>query len=449
MARGFSQVEGIDYTETFAPVIRYQSLRTLLAIANEEQMKVHQMDVKTAFLYGDLDTDIYMSPPEGCGIQPGMVCKLKRSLYGLKQSPRCWYQKLIDFLSSIGYISCFSDSAIYTKGEGDSRVIIGVYVDDLIILSKSLENIHSLKKSFTEKFKMQDFGEAAVILGIRITRDFEEGTLGLDQKKYAEKVLARFGMENSHGTEIPLSISTQFSKDQCPITSKEKEEMAKVPYRQAIGSLMYLMVSTRPDLAYPLQILSRYGNNPGMLHWKALKKVLQYLQQTKDHGLLYKRGKGVDLTAYCDADFSSCQDTSRSNGAYVFLLGGASISWSSKRQSVVAQSTCEAEYMAMNQTAREAIWATQLMEELGYTVKPVTIFSDSQSAIHLSKNTIIGPKSKHIRRQFHYVRESLEQEEIKVKYIPTESQIADALTKALPNEKLKNCREEMGVHKIC
>ena len=269
------------------------------------------------------------------------------------------------------------------------------------------------------RFKMQDFGEASTILGIRIQRDIKHGLLTLDQSKYAKAILQRFCMEACKGVSIPLSPTTHCSKEQSPTSDEDKEFMKTIPYRQVVGSLMYLMVSTRPDLADHVQILSRYGSYPGVTHWKGVKKVLQYVQHTLDYGLVFRRGVGTSLEAYCDADFSSCLDTSRSNGGYVFLLGGAAISWSSKRQSVVAQSTCEAEYMTMNQAAREAIWASQLLDELGYPQCPVTIYSDSESAISLSKNAVIGPKSKHIKRQEHFIRDCLKEDDIVVKYVNT------------------------------
>ena len=447
VARGFSQVEGVDFDETYAPVVRYQSLRMMIAIANEEQMHLHQMDVKTAFLYGDLEEEIYMHQPEEQAAkgEEGLVCRLRKSLYGLKQSPRCWNTKIDAFLASIGFSPNFSDAATYTKGSGDQQVLLGLYVDDMTIMSKSLEAVEAVKKLLSAEFKMEDFGEASVVLKIRIRRDKERGILTLDQSKYAASVLQRFGMQDCKGVSIPLSHGTYFSVGQSPDGDEEKEQMSAIPYRQAVGSLMYLMVSTRPDIAAAVQVLSRFGSNPGPAHWSGVKRVLQYVQRTINFGLVFKRGQGVTLSGFCDADFSSCLDTSRSTGGYVFSLGGAAVSWSSKRQPVVAQSTCEAEYMAMNQAARDAVWGSHFLQELGWTQGPVVILSDSQSALSLTKNPVIGPKSKHIRRQFHYVRDCLDDGDVCLRFIGTDQQVADALTKSLPRDKLEFCRAGMGV----
>ena len=326
-------------------------------------------------------------------------------------------------------------------------MLLGIYVDDLIILSKSLAEINKVKQSMSERFKMQDFGEASVILGIKIQRDLTAGTLILSQAKYARSLLDRFEMKGTRGTSIPLSASVTFGKDQCPQSEEDTHVMLDAPYRQAIGSLMYLMVSTRPDLAYAIQVLSRFGSNPGIIHWKGLKKVLQYVAGTVDFGIVYRRGEST-LTGYCDADFSSCVDTSRSNGGYVFLYGGGAVSWSSKRQQVVALSTCEAEYMAMNLATREGVWGIQLMEELGFGQRPITLLSDSESAINLCKNSIIGPKSKHIRRQFHYIRECIANGDINLKFVRSELQLADGLTKALSVEKFVIFREGLGLRNL-
>jgi len=450
VAKGFSQKEGIDYTETYAPVIKYKSLRTLLAVANERNMEIHQMDVTTAFLNGDLEEEIYMEPPEGQeGNKPGMVWKLERSLYGLKQSPRCWNTTIHNFLVNQGFTRNITDYATYSKGLGRDQVILALYVDDLLILSEDLNQVLKIKSALASRFEMVDFGEVKTVLGMRITRDRSKGVLCIDQRKYAQGVLDKFSMGSCKPVNLPMAVDTQLVKAQGSFTELERESMASVPYRSAVGSLMYLMVSTRPDLAAAIGVVSRFLEHPGRPHWEAVKRILRYVQHTLDYGLVYKRQGSLESVGFTDADFAGCLDSRKSTTGWVFMLGGAAISWSSKRQSSVALSTCEAEYMAAAQAAMEAAWHKNIMEELGMSQEaPIWIGCDAQAALQLLKNPVYHDRTKHIAVKVHFVRQLMEAGVVDFQYISTEKQVADALTKAVPKAKLEFCRGKMGVKSV-
>ena len=373
-----------------------------------------------------------MVPPEGLQHQgsEGKVWKLERSLYGLKQAPRCWNKKIHEYLVSQGFVRTISDYATYSRGKGFKQVILALYVDDLLILSEDINEVLKVKAALAQTFEMVDFGEVSVVLGMRITRDRERGVLCIDQEKYAEEVLRRFGMENCKPISIPLPTDQKLVKAQGAFTEEERRSMEATPYRQVVGSLMYLMVSTRPDLAAALGVLARFMQDPGRIHWEAAKRVLRYVQQTKRLGLQFKRQKSTEIVGFCDSDWGGDLDTRRSTTGYVFLLGGGAFSWCSKRQGGSALSSCEAEYTAAAQAAMEVAWQRSFLEELGLGKRePIVIGCDSQSALNLIDNPVYHERSKHIGIKFHYVREQVLKGEVEFVYVPTKFLVADDLTK--------------------
>jgi hypothetical protein len=447
---GNMQVEGVDYKETFAPVMKYQSLRTLMAIANEENMHVHQMDVKTAFLNGDLDEDVYMEQPEGLEREdnPNKVWKLRKALYGLKQAPRAWNKRLNEFLERQGFCRSLYDTAVYVRGEGKGKVILAVYVDDLLVLSKDLIAVEKVKGLLHSEFEMVDFGEAESILGVQITRNRESGWLELDQRRYVQVVLDRFSMTNCRGVVTPLESNVKYSKNQEATTEDEVKKMESVPYKEAIGSLMYLMVCTRPDLAASIQVFAKYMQNPGEEHWQGVKRVFRYLKTTQDKCLRYEIQGGVKLIGYCDSDYAGDLDTMRSTSGYVFLLGGGAVSWSSKRQGMVTLSSTEAEYVAATHASKEALWLKRFLVELGWTQDAVRVYCDNQSALRLMRNPQYHARTKHISVQFHFLRELIEGGELDFGFVGTNLQCADFLTKGVSREKLEGFCDDVGL-KTC
>ena len=448
VAKGYSQVQGVDYTDTFAPVLKYQSLRMLMAIANEEDSHIHQMDVTTAFLYGELKEEIYMQLPEGFSHpgQEGKVWRLHKSLYGLKQSPRCWNARIHHFLLEQGFTVMKTDSALYIKGADKVKQIISLYVDDLLIFSKDISAIRTIKASISAMFKVTDFGEVDTILGIKVTRNWEDGTLQMGQELYAQRILDRFKMGQCEGRSTPLVPGSKLSKTMVPVTETEKQAMANTPYREAVGSLMYLMLCTRPDIAAAVQYVSRFSSNPAPQHWEAVKHILRYVQRTKSLKLTFRKQGVIQLTGYSDSDWESCEDTRRSTSGYVFLLGGAAVSWCSRKQKSVSLSSCEAEYVAACEATREAVWETTMLEELGYgNLDSPIIYMDSQSAMQLIHNPVFHDKTKHIQGKMHYVREIAQEGSVTFAKVHTSLNLADILTKGVPSAKTATCRDGMGL----
>jgi len=445
VAKGFAQQEGVDFNETFAPVAKFTSIRLILAIAVGEKLFIHQMDVKTAFLYGFLKELVFMTQPEGYiqKSQEHLFCKLHRSLYGLKQAPRAWYSRIDIYLCQLGFKRSVADHGIYVKVYGDVKIILALYVDDLLILCNKLEVIFQVKADLSKEFEMTDLGEAKFILGIYLEQNIPEGYIRLNQSGYIAKILERFKMEDSNPVSTPLDVSVKLCKNQDPPLA----EMKDIPYQSAVGSLMYAMIATRPDIAAAVGVVCRFMSNPTRQHWTAVKRILRYLKGTKHFSLQYQAtGDKVKLTGYSDSNWAGDLDTRRSTTGYTFLVNSGSISWSSKIQTTVALSTTEAEYMALSETTKEVIWLRQLLSDLGYQQQsPTTLYVDNQSTISLAKNPVMHARTKHIDICHHFIREHLDNQDINLEYINTADMIADILTKPLTGEKHKKNTLQLGL----
>ncbi|MCE8502524.1 DDE-type integrase/transposase/recombinase, partial [Latilactobacillus sakei] len=333
VAKGYSQKEGFDYEETFSPVVMIKSVRILLAIAAYYDYEIWQMDVKTAFLNGFLEEEIYMSQPEGFieNNQEHLVCKLKRSIYGLKQASRSWNIRFDQTIKEFDFEQNQDEQCVYKKVQGEKIVFLVLYVDDILIIGNDFEMMTSVKQWLSQRFSMKDLGEASYILGIKLYRDRAKRMLGLSQSAYVDKILHRFGMQDSKRGLLPLSHGVSLSKDQSPKTSQESERMKNIPYASAVGSLMYAMICTRPDIAKAVSVVSRFQSNPGEEHWTAVKRIFKYLRRTKHYCLVYG-GNNLDLIGYSDSDFQSDPDDSKSTTGYVFTLNSGAICWRSGKQ---------------------------------------------------------------------------------------------------------------------
>ncbi len=447
VAQGYSQEEGVDFDEVFAPVAKYKSIRTVLAIANQLNLDVHQMDVKSAFLNGELSEDIYMKQPEGFVNKkcPAKVCKLKKSLYGLKQSARCWNLKIDEYLKASKYIQSEADPCIYYKTEvvdGKTQImIIAVYVDDTILLSNDSELLLLEKKRLSERFDMDDRGEIHYVLGMEVKRDRKSKTMTISQKAYLENVLERFDMQNSRPVSTPLETGKKFAK-----ISEDEEPIDVKKYQAAIGSLNYAAIATRPDLSVAVGMLSQHMRNPSAEHWIGVKRVLRYIRGTIDFGLKFTYSDNFALRGFADADWAGCTDSRKSTSGEFFQIGNSAVSWRSKKQSVVALSSCEAEYVSLCSATQEVVWLRRLLKSIGFTQnQPTTICEDNQGAICLSKNSKDHGRTKHVDVKYHYTRETIDKNVIKVEYCPTGKMVADTLTKGLPKPAFEKFRSEMGV----
>jgi hypothetical protein len=438
VAKGFSQRAGVDYTETFAPVAKFSAIRALLSMAAYYDFELHQMDVKTAFLNGDLDHDIYMIQPEGF-VTPGLehlVCKLRKSLYGLKQAGRAWYQKIHQVLIDLGFHSLHADTCVYVLHQSSTIMLLALYVDDLLLLSNSMDRLNTLKHDLSSRFSMTDLGEAQYILGIQIQRDRTARTLSISQREYISKLLEHTGMSDCRPAPTPLETGTTLTKADCPHPPTLDADFAR-RYQSAVGAIMYAMLGTRPDIAFAVTALSQFCSNPGQSHWTAVNRVLHYLRGTMDYELTYGSDQQpLSLYGYCDSDWASDKDDRRSVTGYAFMLGGGAVSWQAKKQQTVALSSVEAEYMAAAQATKETMWWRTFMTELGmHLTSATTLCSDSQGSIALSRNPEHHARSKHIDIRHHFVREQVAAGTVTLQYVPTENMAADILTKALSRDK--------------
>lgn len=443
---GHRQKAGVDYNldEIFAPTLTHTALRAVISHAGAHGWHIHSCDVKGAFLYGNLKELVYMEVPptlpntDKDGNE--VVLRLRRSLYGLHQAPKVWETLLSQTMDKLGFTRFKSDPCVYGKDiRTEHAIVIGVFVDDVVVASPLLSVIDQFKVDLQRHFEITDNGEISGVLGINVDYDRAKRRIRLAQTGYAASVLERFGMEDCKPVSTPLMPSTTLSK-----TDEEGKAVPgdKAWYASVVGSLMYLAVATRPDLAFAVGCLARFMSDPSEHHIVAAKRVLRYLRGTKDLSLTYAAsGTNSDqLLGYCDADYAQDPDTRRSTTGLCFLMNGGAISWSSKRQSTVSTSTAEAEYTALFSGAQEACFLSQLLAELGLPAKAVTIHCDNQPAIHIAGNPVTSSHSKHFNVRLHYTREQVQAGTIEVKYIDTGNMTADMMTKSLDRIKFEKHR---------
>jgi hypothetical protein len=404
------------------------------------------MDVKTAFLYGKIDTEVYVEPPLNLRTKyPGMVCKLNKALYGLKQAPKIWFDKLRNELNALGFENINEDYSIFVqKGTG---VIIGVYVDDLLVMGKDKRAVDKAKQELQRRFQMTDLGPASFYLGIKLTRRRTRwgNRLCLSQKAYITKILKDFNLWELNPVNTPMDHKTLLPAT----TDYQASAELRAWYQSAVGSLMYLMLCTRPDIAYTVSQLSRFSANPTENHKNAVKHVFRYLKGSIDQGLVFdSANKDQDLLGYTDANWARDHDR-RSTGGYVFMLFGTIITWSSKRQATVALSSCEAEYIAETEAAKEAIWLRRLLVSLGHTgPATVRILGDNRGALALAKNPEYYSRTKHIDIRYHFVRQKVEEGLVELGWTDTVSNIADGMTKPLGASAFARFRRAIGMDVI-
>lgn len=441
VAKGYRQQEGVDYNEVFAPVSKYATFRSLCSIVAANDLELHQIDIKTAFLQGVLEEDIYITQPPGYEADdPKLACRLKKALYGLKQAPRAWHQRLDDELQQYGFRVSDADPGLYIYDAADTApVYLLVYVDDILLACGDLAIIVSIKDHLLSTFDGRYLGPATSFLGIAITRDRALRTIKLSHQRMVTDLVHNFGMEHGNARVLPLSPATELSA-----TVGDPLDTSIYPYRALVGSLMHLSVTVRPDISYAVGALSRYLASPTLVHWQAAKGVLRYLSGTADYGIIYAPSSS-GLVGFCDADYAGDIDTRRSTSGYVFVLNGGAISWQSKRQQTVAASTTEAEYMAAAAAVKEGLWLRKLLLDFGFDISPVSIMADNQSAIKLLRNPVTSPRSKHIDVIHHFARERVLRKEVSFQYISTDKMLADVLTKPLNGVKHQFCCKGMGV----
>jgi Reverse transcriptase (RNA-dependent DNA polymerase)/Integrase core domain/GAG-pre-integrase domain len=452
VAQGFSQVPGVDYFDTFAPVARLASIRTVLAFAASEDYETGQIDIKSAYLNGELTEDEVIFMRQAPGYEErgpdgsAKVLRLRKSLYGLKQAGRRWYQKLVFIMTKLGFSRCEGDQAVfYRRCEATNvLIVVLVHVDDCSIVGKTKALVARFKVEIAKFVDITDMGELHWILGIEVRRIREERRILLSQKSYIDSILRRYGFDDLKPVSTPMDPNTRLTSAQSPSTTEEFAAMRNVPYHEAVGSLMYATLGTRPDICFAVQTVSRFNSKPGLAHWEAVKRIFRYLKGTKDLWLGYG-GAVKELVGYADADGSMSEDRKAVSG-YAFLINGGAVSWSAKRQEIISLSTTESEYVAATYAAKEALWLRQLISQLfGINLDATTLFSDNQSAIALTKEHQYHARTKHIDVRFHFIRWIIEDGKLRLIYCPTNEMVADILTKALVSAKVKHFASELGL----
>lgn len=445
VAQGFSQKYGIDYDQVFAPVVRQTTFRILLSIASVEGLCVKHLDAKTAFLNGKLKELIYMRQPPGYedGDKPNLVCQLKKSLYGLKQAARSWNEEINDILIGIGFHQSNADACLYSKHESDGWVYLLIYVDDMIIAAKSNVSIDRIRMAMQKKVDIQDLGNIKHYLGMGITKD-SGGIYHLCQATYINQVMREFGLQDAKVSSVPISVG--YGKDLSDADSGLLLSNSK--YQQLLGCLLYISVNTRPDIAAAVAILAQRTCRPRQEDWNELKRVLRYLKGTVKMKLaLAGNNKTSMLFGYADANWAEDKSDRKSNSGFVFIYNGGIISWMCRKQTCVALSSTEAEFVALSEACQEAIWIRKVLLDLNQAVKsPTLIYEDNQSCLKLISGEKLSNRTKHIDTKKHFVRSHVDNGNIECKYCQTEEMVADLLTKPLSGPRVEKLRKMCGLN---
>jgi hypothetical protein len=436
--RGFTQRPGVDYDETFSPVVKPATVRTVLTLALSRDCPVHQLDVKNAFLHGTLTETVYCTQPVGFvdPAHPDMVCKLNKSLYGLKQAPRAWYSRFATFLCSQGFVEAKSDTSLFLLRRGPDTAYLLLYVDDIVLTASSPGLLRRIISCLQQEFAMKDLGALHHFLGVTVER--RPQGLFLHQRQYPVDLLERAGMAECKPCATRLDTQGKVSAAVPPVADP-------TGYRSTVGALQYL-IFTRPDIAYAVQQVCLHMHDPREPHLTAMKRILRYLRGTLDFGLLLHWSSTTELRVYTDADWAGCPDTRRSTSGYVVFLGDSLVSWSSKRQPVVSRSSAEAEYRAVANGVAEAAWLRQLLQELHSPLATSTlVFCDNVSAVYLCTNPVQHQRTKHVEIDLHIVRERIACGAVRVLHVPTTSQFADVFTKGLPTMVFTEFRSSLNI----
>ncbi|CAK1579065.1 unnamed protein product [Parnassius mnemosyne] len=394
-ARGFTQIKDVDYQEIFSPTTRYDSIRIILSIAAKYKLEIQQFDVKTAFLNGYLEENIFIEVPEGVILDKSYVLKLNKSLYGLKQASRCWNKRFTEFLMKYGFVQSQAGNCIFIGVFNKIKVILIIYVDDALVISSSKQLIQEIIEFLKQAFKIKVM-PLRYFVGMEIERI--NNCIHIHQRDYIEQIIERFCMTNATPTSTPADVNVIMTKN-------EDENIINFPYRELIGSLLFLCSVSRPDISFAVNVLSKLS--------------------------------------YSDSDYASDVDTRKSTTGYIFMMNGGPITWSSQKQKTIALSTTEAEFVAACEAAKEMIWLRQLMLDLGENCKCVTMFIDNQSAIKLINNPVYHKRTKHIDVKYYFIREKVELGMIKINYVPSKNQFADILTKALSTQTFTYIRDQI------
>ena len=448
VAKGYSQVQGSDYSDTFSPTAKMSTVRMIMQISAENKLMVHHLDVKTAYLNAPIDCEVYIAQPEGYTEKregENLVWKLNKSLYGLKQSGRNWNFVLSEFFQKHNFKKSNIDPCLFHKQDENNKMYIVIWVDDIVVSASTEGELNATKSLLKKEFRMKDLGPISYFLGIQFHQDPITYIIEMNQSHYLKGVLQRFNMADCKPKTTPCEVNLQVYDDNQDSSSDKTQDTRR--YREIVGSLVYAMTCSRPDLAWIVTKLSQHLNNPTEADWITIKHVLRYIKGSLNHKLVFKKSKdGLEAIGYSDSDLASSKEDRKSTTGFCFTLNseGPMISWKSKKQQTVALSSCEAEYMALTAATQEAIFLSNLAEEFGIvTDSPTRIFGDNQGSIALVKNPVNHEKTKHIDIKHHFVREKFSEGIIDIMYIPTSDNIADLMTKPATKVKLTKFHQQL------
>ncbi|CAO2841169.1 unnamed protein product [Amaranthus hypochondriacus] len=435
VAKGYTQTYGIDYSETFSPVAKIDTIRVLFSIAANKDWPLYQFDVKNAFLHGEIKEEVYMEAPPGFtkGFREGEGCRLRKALYGLKQSPRAWFGRFTIAMRKFGYHQSNSDHTLFLKRKGSSITCLIIYVDDMIITGNDEQEIQALKRKLFAEFEMKDLGLLKYFLGRSKKGIF------ICQRKYVLDLLAEVGMLDCKPAETPIVVNHGLRIVEGEAAANREQ------YQKLVGKLIYLS-HTRPDIAYAVGIVSRFMHRPQVQHMEAVLRILRYLKGTPGKGIVFWRNGHLRLQAYTDADWAGDRDDRKSTSGYFTLVGGNLVTWKSKKQKVVALSSAEAEFRGIAKGVTEVLWLRKLLTELGFKPeRSCELNCDNQAAISISENPVQHDRTKHVEVDRHFIKEKLENDIIHIPFVRSKQQIADILTKAVGIEQFQDTLSKLGV----
>jgi len=450
VAQRFSQIGSVNYDNTYAPVAKLTSMRTVIAMANCLGMEMHQIDIKGAYLNGELNNNevLYMHHPLGYKAPDTgtHVLHLIKTLYGLKQSGCRWYQKLTSVFAKLGFMQCAVDQAVYYRVivvKGELTVVV-VHIDDCSIIATTISLIDELKAGLCKHFEVTNLGELHWMLGIKIKRDHPGQVVCLSQRSYIDAILRCYNLADLKLLSTPMDHQVQLSLEQVPTSAAECMMMRDIPYREAVGTLNWAALAMRPDIAFAVATVAHFAVNPGPAHWEAVKWIFHYLLGTCDLWLTYGKASS-HLEGYADANGSMAENWHAISG-YASLIDGGAVLWSSKQQEIVSLSTTKSEYVVAMHSSKEALWLHSLVSKVfGNLTSPTTLFCDNQAAIALTHDNQYHPWTKHIDVHYHWICWVIEKGSIQLIYCPTNNMVADVLTKALPSTKVKHFAASLGL----
>jgi len=443
VAKGFSQIEGLDYDQVFSPVVRFETVRLILAMAALGNWHITRLDVRNAFLYGELEEEIYMEQPEGFHV-PGRereVLKLLRALYGLKQAGLAWWRTLRESMIKLGFTGLTSDAGLFIWRNEHTFVIAVIYVDDSIFCGPDKELVNALKAKFMARWECRDLGDVTEFLRMRIVR--KGSKVQIDQCAYLETVLERCGMQNCKFAATPLPAG-YIPEPVSPDTVIDPELRSR--YQTVIGSLLYLTLGTRPDIAFAVTKLAQFAARPTKEHLNKALYICRYLAGTRNYNTEYDGSGGEGLIACTDSDWASDHASPKSQTGFFLKLAGGAISWTSRAQRTIALSSTEAEYMVLSDCSRQVVWMHTLLGELSYPLYPIPICGDNQGSIFIASNPVTEKRSKHIDIRYHYIQEVVERKLVEIYFIDGDKNPADLLTKNLGHIKFLQFRPAYGLH---